>query len=110
MWLQKKPFNRTISVISQGFEYRLHTGIIFIDLLKVFDTKNHKILLDKHPPIGFSNNTISWYGSYLEERHFIVEVTNWVSKFANISCGGPQGSMLGPVLFLLYIKDMSQTV
>ena len=52
-----------------------------IDLEKAFNTMNHKILLHELLPIGFSKNTISWYESYLAERHFTVEVANHVSKF-----------------------------
>ena len=58
----------------------------------------YKILLDKLFLIGFSKIAISWYESYLEERYFTVEAANRVSKFANISCGVPQGSILGPLL------------
>ena len=67
-------------------------------------------LLDKLLRIGFSKNAISWYESYLAERHFTLEVANRVSKFANISCGIPQGSVLGPLLFFMYANDMSQAV
>ena len=59
----------------------------------------YKILLDKLFLIGFSKIAISWYESYLEERYFTVEAANRVSKFANISCGVPQGSILGPLLW-----------
>ena len=88
----------------------MYTDIILIDLQKAFDMINHKILLYKLLPIGFSKNTVSWYESNLVECHFTVEVTNWVSKFANISCGAPQGSILGPLLFLIYVNDMNQAV
>ena len=84
--------------------------MILAALQKAFDTINHKILLDKLFPICFSKNTISWYESYLAERHFTVEVANRVSKFSKISCGVPQGSILGPLLFLIYVNDMSQAV
>ena len=96
--------------ILKGFDNGVYTGMILIDLQKAFDTINHKILLDKLLPIGFSKNTISWYESYLAERHFTVEVANRVSKFSKISCGVPQGSILGPLLFLIYVNDMSQAV
>ena len=85
--------------VLKGFDNGMHIGISLID--QAFDTINHKILLDKLLPIGFSKNTISWHESYLVERHFAVEVANGVSKFANISCGVPQGSILGPLLFLI---------
>ena len=84
--------------------------MILAALQKAFDTINHKILLDKLFPICFSKNTISWYESYLAERHFTVKVANRVSKFSKISCGVPQGSILGPLLFLIYVNDMSQAV
>ena len=84
--------------------------MILIDLQNAFDTINHKILLDKLLPIGFSKNTISWYESYLAERHFTVEIASRVSKLANISCGVPQSSILGPLLCLIYVNDMSQAV
>ena len=57
-----------------------------IDLQKAFDTGKHKILLDKLLPIGILKNKICWYKSYLAERHFFVEIANWVLKFANVSC------------------------
>ena len=63
----------------KDFDNRMYTGMILIDL-KAFDTINHKILLDKLLPIGFSKNTISWCESYLAEHHFTVEVANRVSQ------------------------------
>ena len=72
--------------------------MILIDLLKEFYRINCKILLDKLLPIGFSKNTISWYESYLVEHHFTIAATNWVSEFANILCGVPQGSILGQAI------------
>ena len=106
-----KPFLSFLKdKILKGFDNRVYTRMILIDLQKAFDTINHKILLDKLLPIGFSKNTISWYESYLAERHFTVEVANRVSKFSKISCGVPQGSILGPLLFLIYVNDMSQAV
>ena len=92
----------------KGFDNGVYTGMILIDLQKAFDTINHKILLGKLLPIGFSKNTISGYESYLAERHVTVEVANRVSKFLKISCGVPQGSILGPLLFLIYANGMSQ--
>ena len=68
--------------ILKGFDNGVFTGMILIDLQKVFDTISRKTLLDKLLPIGFSKNTISWYESYLAERHFTIEVVNRVSKFS----------------------------
>ena len=93
--------------ILKGFDNGVYTGLILIDLQKAFDTIIHKILLEKLPPIGFSKNIISWYESYLPERHFTVEVANRVSKFSKIPCGVSQSSILGPLQFLIYVNDMS---
>ena len=82
--------------------------MILIDLLKAFDSINHKILIDELLPVGFSKNTSSWYESYLAECHFAVETANGVSKFTNIECGVLQGSILGRLLFQIYVNDMSQ--
>ena len=87
--------------ILKGFDNEVYTGMILIDLQKTFDTINHKILPDKLLAIGFSKNTINWYECYLAECHFTVEVANQVSKFSKISCGVLQGSILGPLLFLI---------
>ena len=94
----------------KGFDNRVYTGIILTDLQKAFDTINHKILLDKLLSIGFSKNTISWYESYLAESHFTVEVANRVSKFSNILCRVAQGSIVGPLLFLIYVNDVRKAV
>ena len=93
----------------KGFDNEVYTGMILIDLPKVFDTINHKILFDKVLPTDLLKNTISLYKTYLAERHFNVEVANLVSKFANISCGALQNSILDPFLFLIYF-NMIQAV
>ena len=84
--------------------------MILTDLKKAFDTINHKILLDTLLPIDFSKITIGWCEFFAAELQFTVEVTNRVSKFSNILCGGPQGSTLRPLLFFIYVNDMSEAV
>ena len=79
----------------KGFDNGVYTGMILIKPQKALDTINHKILLEKLLPMGFSKNTISWYESYLAECHSFVGVSNRVSKFSKISCGVQQGSILG---------------
>ena len=86
----------------------MHTGTILINQQKTFDRINHTILLDKLLPITFPKNTISLYESFSSEIHFTVEVINRIPDLANILCSVPQGSMLGPVMFLIYVNDMSQ--
>ena len=80
-------------------------GMVLIDLQKAFDTVDHVILLRKLEAMGVSST--SWFGSYLSGRRQCVEVNGVRSDFLSITCGVPQGSILGPLLFLMYINDMS---
>ena len=58
--------------------------------------------------VGFSKHTVNWFQSYLSNRSFLVNLENNFSQPASVSCGVPQGSILGPLLFLIYVNDMSQ--
>ena len=84
--------------------------MILIDLQKAFDTINHEILLKKLEAIGFPDKCIRWFRSYLYERIFFTEIENRLSDFGKVSCDVPQGSILGPLLFLIYVNDMPQAV
>ena len=96
--------------ILKGFVDGLVTCMIFIDLRKAFDTINHDILSNKLSIIGFSDHTVKWFQSYLSNRKFMVNLENSFSKVSSISCGVPQGSILGPLLFLIYANDMPMAV
>ena len=80
--------------------------MILIDLQKAFDTIDHKILTEKMKCMGFSNGVTKWFVCYLSKRMFSVHVENSCSDKAIILCGVPQGSILGPLLFLLYVNDI----
>ena len=96
--------------ILQGFDVGKLTGMILIDLQKAFDTIDHEILLMKLECLGFSKSSINWYKSYLENRKFLVNVENEYSNPGDLTCGVPQGSILGPLIFLMYVNDMPKSV
>ena len=96
--------------ILKGFDKGLMTGMILVDLQKAFDTVDHDMLLKKLSAIGFSNVTIGWLKSYLSNRLCRANLENCYSDPSNITCGVPQGSILGPLLFLIYVNDMPQAV
>ena len=84
--------------------------MILIDLQKAFDTTDHKILIEKMKCMGFSNGVTKWFECYLSKRIFSVHVEKSFSDKPIIISGVPQGSILGPPLFLLYVNDMVQAV
>ena len=93
--------------IYNSFNENKFTLGVFIDLSKAFDTVNHDIIITKLKYYGVKNTNIKWFKSYLSSRkQFIAYDQAEQTSMTNIICGVPQSSILGPLLFLIYVNDL----
>ena len=112
-------FRRNHSTVQTGLSItdKIQTAIdaheyscgIFLDFSKAFDTINHKILISKLENYGIRGLAKKWFCSYLSNRKQFVTIHDCKSDLREINCGVPQSSVLGPLLFLLYISDFKNS-
>ena len=94
-----------INQVNLSIDKKLHTIGIFLDFSKAFDTVNHDILLHKLSHYGIRGKALEWFESYLSNRTQYVCLNNIKSQSRKVECGVPQGSVLGPLLFVIYVND-----
>ncbi len=80
----------------------------YLDLYKTFDTISHDISLHNLEHVGIRGIPLDWFKSYLSNRKQYVHVNDVDSPLRNITCGEPQGSVLGPLFFLIYMNDIGE--
>ena len=95
--------------ITEAFSQGKYTLGIFLDLSKAFDTVNHNILLEKLKAYGIQSENLKWFRSYLSNRKQFILYDDFKTEVKIVKCGVPQGSILGPLLFLIFVNNLSNS-